>query len=202
MTNIESYDDLIEAVGEYLQRADLADRVPLFIALAEKRLNDVIKTMPQQVALPYIITPAAGTNILSLPSDFGALIRCTYGSRPLTFISPESIDVENTRCNAMKFTLLGNKLYLQTMSNGQDALVIYYYKQLDQLSETNESNWLLEDYPNMYLYATLLETEPFVMDDERVAVWSELLSQALQSAKTASRVSQLPQHSRITRTRS
>lgn len=198
----DSYDELMKVVGTYLQRADLADRIPLFIKNAEVRLRDLIMTMPQQVAAPYIITPAVGTNVLSLPSDFGAMVRCTYGTRTLSFIAPESIDVENTRYNAMKFTILGGKLYLQTQTNGQDQLVVYYYQQLQPLSETNESNWLLEDYPNIYLYATLLESEPYVMDDERIQVWAGMLSNALDSAKQASRVAMLPQKTKLVRKRS
>ena len=40
--DLRSYDGLKEAVREYLGRGDLDDKIPLFIQLAELRLNRVM----------------------------------------------------------------------------------------------------------------------------------------------------------------
>lgn len=198
----DSYDDFQDVVATYLQRQNLNAQIPLFIQLAESRLSSLIKTLPQQVALPYSLTPAQGTNIIALPSDFGALIRCTYNGVTMKYLSPEQLDLEKTSDYTYQFTIIGNNLFLQTYVDGSSKLSLYYYSALQGLSDSNESNWLLEDYPNIYLYATLLEAEPYLMDDERIATWQGYLSEAIQEAKNAAIIASTPQKTKLTRTRS
>ncbi|WP_175658200.1 phage adaptor protein [Burkholderia vietnamiensis] len=200
--SFDNYDDFQASVAAYLQRANLTAQIPLFIQLAEARLGNTIKTLPQQVGLPYLLVPARGTNQITLPSDFGALIRCTYNNMPMTFISPEQLDLAKCYDNNYQFTIIGNTLYLQTYIDGTSQLAMYYYQSFQGLSESNESNWLLEDYPNIYLYATLLEASPYLIDDERIQVWAGMLTEAVQEAKDAARIANTPQKTKLTRTRS
>lgn len=198
----DSYDGLQEVVAKYLQRENLNDLIPLFIKNAEVRLGNLIKTLPQQVSLPYSLVPAQGTNIVTLPSDFGALIRCTYDNTPLLYISPEQLDMSKTTERTFQFTIIGNNLFLQTYVDGSATLTLYYYQAFEGLSEINESNWLLEDYPTVYLYATLLEAQPYLMDDDRVSLWAEMLTQAINEVENAARIADTPQKTKLTRTHS
>jgi hypothetical protein len=198
--NYESFDNFQNVVATYLQRSNLTAQIPIFVTNAEARLGSLIKTLPQQVALPYSLVPAQGTNIITLPSDFGALIRCTYNGIPLAYISPETMSLEKTNYRNHEFTIIGNNFFLQSLADGSSTLTLYYYQALQGLSDSNESNWLLEDYPNIYLYATLLEASPFLMDDERIQVWESMLSEAIQEAQTAALVSMTPQKTKLTRT--
>jgi hypothetical protein len=198
--DFDSYDGLQSVVATYLQRANLATQIPLFIQLAEVRLGNLLKTFPQQVTLPYSLVPAQGTNMIALPSDFGALIRATYNNVPLKFISPEQIDINQTMHHSHEFTIIGSNFFLQTLVDGSSTLTLYYFQALQGLSDSNESNWLLEDYPNIYLYATLLEASPYIIDDERIQVWEEMLSEAIQEATDSARISMTPQKTKLTRT--
>jgi hypothetical protein len=198
--DFDNYEDLQDVVATYLQRANLTAQIPLFIQLAEARLGSIIKTLPQQVALPYALVPALGTNVITLPSDFGALIRATYKNIPLKFISPEQMDMEHTMHHSHEFTLVGSNFFLQTLVDGCSTLTLYYFQALQGLSDSNESNWLLEDYPNLYLYSTMLEAVTYLMDDERIQVWEELLSEAIQEATESARISMTPQKTKLTRT--
>lgn len=200
--SFESYDDLQVAIATYLQRSNLSAQIPLFIQLAEVRLGNLIKTLPQQVSLPYQIVPAMGTNRINLPSDFGALIRATYGNFPLAYISPEQLNIDKTRDRTNEFTIIGNNFFLQTYVDGSSTLTLYYYQQLQGLSDNNESNWLLEDYPNIYLYACLLEASPYIIDDERLPVWEQMLEEAITEVKQAAEIQNTPQKTKLTRTRS
>lgn len=198
--DFDSYENFQSVVATYLQRSNLNDHIPIFIQLAENRLGNIIMTLPQQVAFPFSIVPAKGTNLIQLPSDFGAMIRATYGNKQLTYISPENIKVENVHHRQLEFSIIGNTFYLQTHVDGSSKLVLHYYQALQGLSENNESNWLLEDYPNIYLYATLLEAEPYIMDDERIQLWESMLTEAIQEAKESARIAATPQKTKLTRT--
>ncbi len=47
-----------------------------------------------------------------------------------------------------------------------------YRKVVPALSDANTSNWLLACAPDAYLYGALLESAPYIKDDERIAVWT------------------------------
>ena len=48
-----------------------------------------------------------------------------------------------------------------------------YFEQPMFLSVTNQTNWLTEFAPDLLLYATLLETAPYLKNDQRIPVWQD-----------------------------
>lgn len=57
---------------------------------------------------------------------------------------------------------------------------VLYWQLPPLLDNTNQTNWLTEYAPNLLLYATLLESAPFLKNDERVQVWQGFYDRALQ----------------------
>lgn len=58
-----------------------------------------------------------------------------------------------------------------------------YWRRITRLSDANTTNWLLEEYPSIYLYAALLEAAPFLKDDERIPVWALRLQQKIDALR-------------------
>jgi hypothetical protein len=54
-----------------------------------------------------------------------------------------------------------------------DAELLYYAK-IPALSDSNTSNWLLEESPDLYLYAALIQSAPYLKEDDRINVWAGL----------------------------
>ena len=50
---------------------------------------------------------------------------------------------------------------------------ILYYQQPEPLSDTNQTNWLTMYARDLLLYASLLETAPYLKNDARIAMWQE-----------------------------
>lgn len=61
-----------------------------------------------------------------------------------------------------------------------------YYRRFDPLAIT-PSNWLLTNAPGVYLYAALLEAQPFLMNDARVPLWAAMLGAATRALSEADR---------------
>lgn len=200
--DFSSYDDLQKVVATYLQRANLTAQIPLFIQLAEVRLRNIIRTLPQQVQLPYTLVPGQGSKIVALPSDYGAMIRVTYNSIPMTYITPDQLQLEKANDYLYEYTIIGTNILLQTYIDGSSSLTMYYYQELQGLSDSNESNWLLEDYPNLYLYATLLEATPYLIDDERIEVWEGMLQEGVTEVQMAAKKEMTPERTKLTIKRS
>ena len=60
-----------------------------------------------------------------------------------------------------------------------------FYKKFDNLGSATTSgypdsvNWLITNAPDIYLYGSMLEAEPFIMNDERVPLWAQALQQGI-----------------------
>ncbi len=59
-------------------------------------------------------------------------------------------------------------------------LHLLYNKRIPTLSNGQPTNWLLEKYPDLYLYASLANSEAWMKNDERVAMWAKAATEALQ----------------------
>ena len=53
-------------------------------------------------------------------------------------------------------------------------------------SDTTTFNWLLQDEPDLYLYGTLMQSAPYLLDDARTQTWGALYTNALNSLQVAS----------------
>ena len=63
------------------------------------------------------------------------------------------------------------------------------------LSSSNTTNDILTNFPDLYLYGSLAETSPFLMQDERLQVWSALYKESVKTANDSAqrgRVSAAP----------
>jgi len=63
---------------------------------------------------------------------------------------------------------------------------LVYFAELEALSDSNTSNWLLTTAPDVYLYGTLAHSAPFLGEDQRIQVWASLYEAALAGLNRAS----------------
>lgn len=197
--DFDSYDSLQADIAAYVQRNNLSDQIPLFIKMAETKLRRVMTKFPQQFAEPYTIVPAVGTTLVAYPSDFGMISKVEYGNRTLRYIPPESTSKNRSQFISSEYTLRPDGVYLQMVANGQTPLTIYYYSLMPSLSDLNESNWVLEDYPDIYLYASLVEAFMYIGDDASVQKYSAALSGAVSDASAQVVKARTPQDTKLTR---
>jgi hypothetical protein len=54
---------------------------------------------------------------------------------------------------------------------------------------TLHTNWCLQQWPDLYLYGSLMHTAPYLKDDPRLAVWENLFEKALAEAKLSDSLS-------------
>ena len=180
---IATYTDLQTAVTEYLGRdqdTTLIARIPTFIQLTEAKLNRslFVRQMEQRsTALADITT--LEPEFISLPSDFQSMRRMRISSvtgKPLlTFMSQTqmdeyrlySADVAN---QPVYFTIFGTEIELAPTPD-QDYTIEMVYRQNIPALATNSTNWLLTLAPDIYLYGALLESAPYIKDDDRIQTW-------------------------------
>lgn len=168
---IASYSDLQTSMKRWLKRADLSDLFPDFIMLAEAHFDRTIYT--RNARATFQITP--GSPRVSLPSDWRRVIRAYYGGATL---APFPADFDSAYAGssnqpiAFGYQIQGSTLTLSVPQLGQ-ALRLDYYTVIEPLSDTNQSNWLLEDAPDVYLFGALHEAAVYTRDDARATLWGQ-----------------------------
>jgi hypothetical protein len=192
MTTITDYDSLVTAVTEYLARdqdTTLIARIPTFIQLAEAKFNRVlfVRQMEQR-STTTVDTGADEPEFISLPTDFQSMRRVRLSSvtgKPcLEFKSGTQMDeyrfgISNVSGQPRYFTVFGSELELVPTPDGEYTIEMVYRKNIPALTSSNTTNWLLTLAPDLYLYGALLESAPYMKEDERIQTWALGLSTAL-----------------------
>ena len=183
---ITTYDTLKTALSDWLNRADLDQKIPDFIGLAESTLNDVLRQAD-------MIVQSTGITITSgrapLPTDALEIVYAQVGSsedQPLEQISPQQLTMlRRTRTrdagNPRFFAVIGRQIAV-TPTPSSGTIDIDYYQRIPALSTSNTTNWLLTDAPHVYLYTSLLHAVPFLMDDARYQVFNNIVSQQVMAS--------------------
>tara|TARA_S200002703_G_scaffold159731_1_gene174403 strand:+ start:7546 stop:8217 length:672 start_codon:yes stop_codon:yes gene_type:complete len=183
---ITTYAELQTALGDWLNRADLDQKIPDFIRLAESTLNDVLRSADMVTQSTSIaITSGRAT----LPADALEIVYAQVASsedEPLEQITPQQLTMlRRTRtrnaANPRFYAIVGRDIVV-TPTPASGSLDLDYYQRLPVLSDSNTTNWLLTDSPHIYLYTSLLHATPFLMDDARYAVFNNTVSQQVMAA--------------------
>jgi hypothetical protein len=183
---IGTYAELQTAVANWLDRGDLTDRIPEFIALAEAKMNRVLRiSLMENVSTA--LTMVGGTRDYSLPTGFTGMKEfhlTTSPITPLSYITPEMMNRMWAGSNTGRpqaFTLFSDagtrKIKIGPSPDSAYTTSMLYLKKIDSLSVSNPTETMLTENPDIYLYGALLEAEPFLMNDARVQLWGTMLQQ-------------------------
>ena len=185
---IPDYPTLISTVNDWLDRDDLAAKIPTFILMAEAMFNRELRTPDMEASA--ILTATGETT--ALPSDYLAM-RAIYveGSpdRPLRGLAPTAIrqEYDGSAGQPVAYTLVDGGLVLVPPPADSTALHLDYFGRIEGLTDASTSNWLLDKHPDAYLYATLFYAEAYLDNPTRAGQWKALLDQALAAINKAAR---------------
>jgi hypothetical protein len=180
---ISTYSELQTAVANWLDRDDLTDRIPEFIALAEARFNRVLRLRSMEAK--YTANTVADQRNLALPTGYIQMRNFQVNTSPITtlsYVTPEIYDRlwgGSTSGTPKFYTILADEISLGPIPASVQEVEMLFYKKFTNLSGSATTNSLLTDSPDLYLYGAMLEAEPFIMNDERVPLWAAALDRAV-----------------------
>lgn len=185
---LDDYTGLVDTVISYAFRSgddEFAAAVPTFIQLAESRINRTLRVAEMETAATITLTDGSG----DLPADFLEARRLDHGSSPYGSLELVTPDFASDRYGvnpsgiARQFTIIGTTL--KTYPSGTGDLTLVYYAKVPALTALAPTNWLLTKAPELYLYGSLVEAAPFMMDDARVQGWMTLFLGALKDLRSS-----------------
>lgn len=186
---IGDYADLVSKVGQWLDRDDLDDRIPDFVALVEARLNRVLRSVNSEVSALWAVTD----EFYPLPSDFRKL-RNLYidGSpdQPLVEMSPVAIPTmfSGSSGTPRAFYIEGRQLGFAPPPDQPYTLRASYFQRIPPLTSALPSNWVLTEHPDIYVWGALMHAAYYIRDPDAVSACESMFDQAIAELQRESRL--------------
>jgi hypothetical protein len=180
-----TYSDLQTSIASYLARSDLTSQIPDFITFAENRLRRELRI--RQMLKSVTTSTVSADATVQLPSDFLEIrdfVVMTNPIQPLSYSSPSSLsnDPRTSQVGVPKsYTILASEFQLTPIPDAIYTLKMLYYSAPSYLSATNTTNIFLTTAPDALLYASLIEAEPYLMNDARINTWGTMYDRAISS---------------------
>lgn len=179
---LATYDDLRANIAQWVKRGDLTDQIPMFITLAETRIARDLKSL--NLERSQAVSTTAGVSSYSLPADSVSLIRVEDQYGALGEYDPAVVGHLETGRPRYYF-YERNALQLYPKPNGAYPVTVIYKGTLVPLSSAVQTNDIYAQYPNIYLFASMVEAYSYLEEDVSAANWEGRYAQAVKSANKA-----------------
>ena len=182
---MQDYDGLKSAIADFLNRDDLSSTIATFVRLAEAQMARDIRHW--RMERRKVATFDEGFELL--PDDWVQTIRLEMGGRPMELASREEIarwKRSHATARPRYFAHVAGKLEVWPAPDGEYEGELLYVARIPPLSDSEPTNWLLTEAPDAYLYGSLLQSAPYLVEDERTQVWGSLYEAAVQNLNQAS----------------
>ena len=201
---IVDYPSLLAAGADWLNRGDLVDQLPAFVSLSEGQFNRELRVRDMMVRADA----TSDQELVQLPDDWLEAYSLVippgpppspqgFFPQPLRYMSER----ESNQAKATWFgqpgvptgyTIIGNTIELVPAPVDDVNLKMVYYQRIPSLSATNPTNWLLLKSPDLYLYATVMQAQPYLKDDARLQTWSQMRAGLMEQIRLESEASLRP----------
>lgn len=192
---IATYADLKRAIKNWLDDDTLADRSDDFIALSEARFNRILRD-PQMEARTTLTISGGAADSIALPDDFLEVREVHIEAatdKPMAYRTPQF--VENVRDSLsddpVYYSIEQQLLTFAAQAPDTTAFSVLYFQKISGLTQSNNTNWLMTTYPDIYLYGVLLHAETFADNEPKVAQWKTLLDEAMSEVRQVSDISRI-----------
>lgn len=187
---ISTYTELKTSIASWLNRDDLTSVIPDFISLAEAGINRDLR----HYKMIERADATLDSRYVQLPTDWMETVRFSITSGNtyrLELVSRDDMleyrqKTANTSGRPKFYANIGDTIEVFPTPDADYTMQLQYYSKTPALSDSNASNWLLLDAPDVYLYGTLIQSAPYLQDDARTQTWAALYAAALQSLQKAS----------------
>ncbi len=186
---LSTYAELKTAVADFLNRDDLANAVPTFVALCEADLNRKLRTIAQETRS----TATLDAQYSDLPADWLETISLRINGADTRLVLASAAEIADKRAwsndqagKPTHYAHVAGGLELYPTPDDDYTAELVYYAKVANLTTDGSSNWVLADHPDAYLYGALMHSAPYLKDDPRIAVWAGLYVAAIDSINQAS----------------
>jgi hypothetical protein len=178
-----NYSTLQSAIANWLHRNDLTETIPDFIALTESRINRVFSARGTENEALLTATPHS--EFVELPSDFGSPIVLWLESfvprQELILKQASELDYSPIESYPNFWAVKSNQIQFDRIASDSYPLRLRYVQTINIAA--TDTNYILTNYPDIYLFGALVEAAVFIRDMEQMQVWQQKLDVAMIEAQ-------------------
>ena len=191
---INTYAALQSDILDTLNRTDLVADVTAYSpgsiegavkrAIRRGELRMQRELMVRELQESSTVSYVASSAIYSLPNDFAAFNYVFLSTDPISPLAIKSLaqlyddEPSQTVGEPNALAVYGTTYRLRPTPDGSYTGNLFYNRKIDALSDSNTGNDILDNYYDVYLYASLLECAPHLKEDERIQVWKGFYDEA------------------------
>lgn len=190
---LSTYAGLIAAIPAHMFNSTIltASLCADFVAMTEAEVNRALKVRSMVTRADAIIDGEYS----AMPSDFmGEVSFRLDDSRrtKLKFLDPAAFDQRlddyTDTGSPSYFTIIGREFrYLPTPADSYTAWLVYWAK-IPPLSDSSQTNWLLDKHPDVYLYGCLMHAAAFLKNMDERSMYQDWFAAAVGQAQAADSV--------------
>lgn len=191
-----TFDSLIQDLKDYLERGSLNDekvirQLPRIVNRAERSIADRLKIQGYQYVLTSATTP--GDPVIAKPDGWRNTISFNIGTgvdgntrktlRTRSYEYLRTVYPNDTQVGTPEFYADYQQTHWIVAPSPQLAFPFeaVIWRLPDLLGQSNQQNYLTQYAPNLLLYSCLTALEPFVRNDNRMALWKTMCEDEFKS---------------------
>jgi len=165
MSQIVDRQTLITEFEAYIKRSFTIDRQDTFVQLSESRIYRDLRT--RENIVKATIVPTA--NLFDLPADFIDLreLSAKKGNRVvvLSSVGRHRLSIATSQTGfPVVYSIIGTQIEVGPKTL-PDEFTLWYWQKLPAMVNPTDTNILLTAFPEIWLYAMLVEGAVYIQDD-------------------------------------
>lgn len=195
---MRDYAQLQVDILRYLSNQIDSSSVPGLVALAEDRIADDIEVNDQEVTVQLDTSQTPTT----VPADTlyprAIYLDVSDNRQRVDYLSPSAYyakDPNELNLNPdvpRWFTVEGRTLVWTPIPDSTINANYVYVARYSRLQNDADTNWVLENKYGLYLYGALIEAEPYIANDPRMATWVTMYENAADTVNKSARRQRFP----------
>jgi hypothetical protein len=178
---ISTYAELKASIATWINRTDLTTVIPDFVTLAEARINRTL--LPRSAEEETTLTMTPGSRFVTLPTGFNTAValwlRANTPREKLTQTLPAELPVRESESGYPEYWAIDNgEIAFDRLAESAYPFDFRYTKTF-ALSDTNTTNYVLTNAPDLYLWGSLIEAAMYLKDAQAAQLFEGRYQAAL-----------------------
>ncbi len=179
-----NYSDLLQDIREWMLNDDV--KPERMVQLCEAKFGRDLRTRQVEVTNNITLT---GREV-ALPTDYSQAISLSLDQEEsiLDLVSIERLRESRAyylQGRPQLYAISGNNLVFGPTPSANPVALFTYYAKFVPLSATNQTNWLLDEAYDLYLYGSLLHAGPYIKDTADSQFFLSVYNDAMDSIREA-----------------
>lgn len=183
--SLDTYDNLKQEIIDFSHRSDIDLKIDTFIEMAEQDMfansDEILRVRGQEIRLETVTSG----QFLPLPDDYQSMrsiqLVTGNGDTEICFRAPAQMKQEPGTGQPLFFTVTSQIEFNRVPDSDYD-IVLQYYAIPAPLSSSNQTNEILDNFPNIYLFGALAAVFTFASDPVLTAQYYATFIRAIKGA--------------------